>query len=106
MKIRENVPISELTTMRLGGPARYVLEIEQKEDIPAAYNFANEKKLPIFILGKGANTLGHDEGFNGVIITNKMLGLTDNSGLITAMGGEEWDDVVAYTCQQKIKFNF
>lgn len=100
MKIRENVPISELTTMRLGGPARYVLEIEQKEDIPTAYNFANEKNLPIFILGKGANTLGHDEGFNGVIITNKMLGLTDNSGLITAMGGEEWDDVVAYTCQQ------
>ena len=36
MKISENVPIAELTTMRLGGVARYVVEIERPEDIAAA----------------------------------------------------------------------
>lgn len=100
MKIRENINISELTTMRLGGPAKFVIEIEQRSDIEPALAFANEKNLPIFILGGGANTLGHDEGYNGVIITNKILGLSDDNGLITAGGGEEWDNVVAFATER------
>ena len=37
MRVNENILISSLTTMRLGGPARYVLEIERPEEIPDAY---------------------------------------------------------------------
>ncbi|MDO4611243.1 MAG: UDP-N-acetylmuramate dehydrogenase [Candidatus Saccharibacteria bacterium] len=105
MKIRENVNISELTTMRLGGPARYVIEVETKTDVVDAFTFAEEKNLPTFILGGGANTLGHDEGYDGVIILNKIRSLSDkildeNSILITAGGGEEWDDVVAFATEK------
>ncbi len=78
MKIRENVPISELTTMRIGGPTKYLIEIEETADIPKAYHFAAEKNLPVFILGGGANTIGHDEGFDGVIIKNTMTGIYDS----------------------------
>ncbi len=102
MKIRENVPISELTTMRLGGPARYVLEVEKEEDIPEAYQFAKEKNLPVFILGGGANTIGHDDGFDGVIIINKMLGIALVGNKLTAMGGEIWDDVVAFAVERNL----
>lgn len=102
MKIRENIPISSLTTMRLGGPARYVIEIEKEEDIKEAYNFAKEKSLPVFILGGGANTIGHDEGYNGVIITNKMLGIALVGDKLTAMGGEVWDDVVAFAVERDL----
>ncbi len=77
MKIKENVLISTLTTMRLGGPARYVIEVESPEEVPAAYDFARDHHLPTFILGGGANTIGHDEGFDGVIIINRMRGITD-----------------------------
>lgn len=96
MKVQENIPISTLTTMRLGGPARYVIEVESETDIPAAYAFARERNLPVFILGGGANTIGRDEGFLGVIIKNAMRGITMDGGTLTAMGGEEWDAVVAY----------
>ena len=89
--------------MRLGGPARYVLEIEQKSDISEAYDFAKSKNLPVFILGGGANTIGHDEGFNGVIIINRMKGIDiDNQKNLTAMGGEVWDDVVAFACEHNL----
>ena len=103
MKIRENIPIASLTTMRLGGPAKYVIEIEKPEDIPEAYSFARERELPVFVLGGGANTLGHDEGFDGVLITNKLRGIDidaheDGSATVHAMGGEVWDDLVAATC--------
>lgn len=82
--------------MRLGGPARYVLEIEKPEEIPDAYGFAKTYNLPTFVLGGGANTIGHDEGFNGVIIINRMRGISSESTTIKAMGGELWDDVVEF----------
>ncbi len=117
MKIRENVPISELTTMRLGGAGRYVLTIEDKDDIPRAYDFAIGKDLPVWVMGGGANTIGHDEGFPGVIILNGLKGIFvqqpdelkpieslpadefDDEILLTGMGGEVWDDFVKLACE-------
>ena len=75
MKITENVPLSELTTMRLGGPAHFLIEIETKDDIPEAYEFAKSHNLPTFILGGGANTIARDEGFPGIILRNRMHGI-------------------------------
>ena len=109
--------------MRLGGPARYVLEIERPEELPDAYGFARTYNLPTFALGGGANTIGHDEGFNGVVLINRMRGIEEviapdppaklNDGdtlhpqrmqpefgtTFRIMGGENWDDVVAYACK-------
>ncbi len=120
MRINENILISSLTTMRLGGPAKYVIEIETPEDIPNAYNFAHQNNLSTFVLGYGANSIGHDEGYNGVIIINRMRGITDitqtnndnilsskkatapkeTSFYIKIMGGEYWDNVVTYACER------
>ncbi len=61
--------------MRLGGPAKYVLEVETHDDIARAFDFVTEKNLPYFILGGGANTIAHDDGFNGVVIRNTMTGI-------------------------------
>lgn len=104
MIIRENVPISSLTTMRLGGAARFVIEVEQPEDVQQAYAFAKERELPVWIMGGGANTIGHDEGFNGVIILNRIHGieilLQDDQYLtVRAMGGEIWDHLVEFCCK-------
>lgn len=105
MLIRENVPISTLTTMRLGGDARYVIEISELSDIPEAYKFAAEKKLPTFVLGGGANTIGRDDGFNGVILLNRLKGIeviseTSDEVVVRAMGGENWDEFVGYVCER------
>ena len=45
MKIQENIPISTLTTMRIGGNARYVAEVESLQDLKEAYDFAQEQKI-------------------------------------------------------------
>lgn len=100
MKILENVPLKNLTTMRLGGPAKYVIEIEKPEEISAAQNFALERNLPIFVLGGGANTIAKDEGFDGVIIRNVMVGIKEDLFNLYVMGGTEWDDVVAFACEK------
>jgi UDP-N-acetylmuramate dehydrogenase len=73
--MQENTPISTLTTMRIGGPARYVREILNSRQLRDAYAFAKENSLPIFILGSGSNTFATDEGFEGLILVNKIRGI-------------------------------
>lgn len=105
MNIRENVPISTLTTMRIGGPARYVAEIKDKDDVKQAYDFVAEQGLPVWVMGAGANTIGRDTGFRGVILLNQLRGIeivsqTPDELVIKGMGGEVWDDFVAFACQR------
>ena len=103
MKIRENIAISTLTTMRLGGNARYVIDIESEEDVPEAYAFADEHRLPIYILGSGSNIIGRDKGFNGIILVNKIRGMgietEESEGRIElySYSGELLDDFVRYS---------
>lgn len=100
MKSYENIFISSLTTMRIGGIARHVLEIENDKDIPEAYDFASAYWYPTYIISGGANTIGRDEGLDGVILLNRLRGFNDNNGTLTIMAGENWDNIVDYACQK------
>ena len=89
--------------MRLGGLARYVIELETVEDVEKAYLFAKERQLPVFILGTGSNVIGKDEGFKGVILLNRIKGIRFIDELtIDAMGGELLDDLVAFTTKKNL----
>lgn len=112
LKIEENVPIRNLVTMRIGGPARYVITVTSKEEIPEAYQFAKEHNLPVCVLGGGANTFAKDEGFNGVIILDRIMGISEverpedespkdgDIAYFKAYGGEQWDDLVTYVSER------
>lgn len=112
LKIEENVPIRNLVTMRIGGPARFVITVTSKEEIPEAYQFAKERNLPVCVLGGGANTFAKDEGFNGVIILDRIMGISrvenpegesskdGDIAYFKAYGGEQWDDLVTYVSER------
>ena len=68
MNVQENVPMSSYTSCKVGGPARYFVKTESKEDLLASLEFAKSKKIPYFVLGNGTNLLISDKGFNGLII--------------------------------------
>lgn len=64
----EQEPMSRHTTFRVGGPARYYLIPESREDVGAALGFARERELPFTVIGNGSNLLVSDAGFDGVVI--------------------------------------
>lgn len=64
----EQEPLKAHTTFHIGGPARYYLVPECEEEISEAVDFAREKALPFYILGKGSNVLFSDNGYEGIII--------------------------------------
>lgn len=70
--LQQNRFLSELTTFGIGGPALYLVEVRQIAEMQASLRFAQEKKLPYLILGKGSNSLCDDRGFNGLVIVNKI----------------------------------
>ena len=51
MIIREQELLSAHTTFRIGGPAAYYLIPENRDEVRDALVFAEEKKLPFYVLG-------------------------------------------------------
>ena len=101
MNIKENVSISQLTTMRLGGVARYLIEIENEADLKRAYDFVRENNLVTYILGDGSNVIGRDAGFDGAVLLNGLKGIevvSENKDEITlrVASGEELDALVDF----------
>lgn len=99
MQVKHDVSLAKHSTMRLGGRAKYLVEIKDKIDIPNALDWAAEKKLPVMMIGGGSNIIWKDKGFDGLVIVNKIPGLkfskidTENYYL-TAGAGEVWDKLV------------
>ena len=71
LKIQENILLSNHTTFRLGGTARYFCEVKNKEELFVAIKWAKEKNWPVFVFGGGSNLLAADEGFDGLAIKVK-----------------------------------
>lgn len=68
MDIKENIILASYTTLRVGGPAKFFCEAKNEKEILEALEFAEEKKLPVFVLGGGSNILVSDKGFDGLVI--------------------------------------
>lgn len=97
--IEENKILAPLTTMRVGGPARFFRVASNDTDISEAVLFAEEKGLPCFVLGEGSNILVADGGIQGLVlkIIPTTLSFEDHTNgrvLLTADAGAHWDTLV------------
>jgi len=66
--VQQSVLLSDYTTYKIGGPAKYFFVAKSKEDLIAAMGVAKTFKLPVFILAGGSNLLISDNGFDGLVI--------------------------------------
>ncbi|HWX94970.1 MAG TPA: UDP-N-acetylmuramate dehydrogenase [Terriglobales bacterium] len=101
MVIQENVVLAPLTTMQVGGPARYFIEASDSGEVRAGIEFARSKNAPLFVLGGGSNLVVSDRGWPGVVLKVAILGIKHRHGHGTAYfdvgAGEDWDGFVAAT---------
>ena len=99
MLIRENVPLAPLTTLGVGGPARFYAEAGSAEDVCRAVHHAGERALPLFVLGGGSNLVISDSGWPGLVLRIRIAGIDEheeNGKLVFQAGaGEPWDSLVA-----------
>jgi UDP-N-acetylmuramate dehydrogenase len=99
MLIQENVPLAPLTTLQVGGPARYLVEAHTPEEVLEAVDISRTLKLPLFVLGGGSNLVVSDKGWPGLTLRVSLTGMqerSDSGKVFFEVGaGEEWDKFVA-----------
>lgn len=91
--------------MRLGGNASFLTEVNSNQELVEAIEWAEGKNLPIVVVGDGSNIVWRDEGFQGLVIVNRILGyelraLDETTAILTVGAGENWDSVVERTVNE------
>lgn len=66
--VRLQEPMSKHTTFRIGGPADYLVDPMDTEELSQVVALCRAEKVPFFLLGHGSNILVSDKGINGVVI--------------------------------------
>jgi UDP-N-acetylmuramate dehydrogenase len=113
MTIQENVPLAPLTTLQVGGAARYFAELRREDEVREAAQFAKTRSLPLFVLGGGSNLVVADSGWPGLVLRIAIGGIasppatspgatgaTGNAVLFSVGAGVNWDDFVAQAVAQ------
>jgi UDP-N-acetylmuramate dehydrogenase len=96
-RVREGVPLAELTTLRVGGPARLVADCPTEESLLAALRTVERAGGPSLLLGGGSNVLVADAGFDGVVVRPTDDTVVVDGERVRVAAGADWDAVVAAT---------
>ncbi|HEV7452521.1 MAG TPA: UDP-N-acetylmuramate dehydrogenase [Pseudonocardiaceae bacterium] len=86
--------LAELTTMRLGGPAREYQLVRTSEHFVALIREADAAGKPVLVMGGGSNLVVGDQGFEGLVVQAATSGLKVHGKNVTVDAGVEWDTVV------------
>jgi UDP-N-acetylmuramate dehydrogenase len=105
--IDADVPLGPMTTLGVGGPARWLAEAETDDELIAAVRFARAHDAPFFVMGGGSNLLVSDEGFPGVAIRFAGRGQIEmqrqnGRATVSADAGVEWDSLVLFALQKNL----
>lgn len=87
MNIQENIYLKDLSTFKIGGKAKYVLFADNNDDIIEALRFAQDKDLPVGIIGAGCNLIITDDDVEGVIVKMNTKSILVNKTQIFAEAG-------------------
>jgi UDP-N-acetylmuramate dehydrogenase len=107
MIVKENVPLAPLTTLGIGGPARWFVEAPSEDNLVEAAEWARSRGAKMFILGGGSNLLVSDAGFDGLVLRIGLRGLMEADGgaagrIVQAAAGEDWDALVQRAVGQNL----
>jgi UDP-N-acetylmuramate dehydrogenase len=89
------VRLSDLTTLRLGGPAARYLEATSEQALIDAVTEADRAGERLLVLAGGSNLVVADEGFPGTVVRIATRGTTREGATLEVAAGEPWDPLVA-----------
>jgi UDP-N-acetylmuramate dehydrogenase len=97
--LQHDVGLADRTTLSLGGPARFLLEVPDAVAAAEALAWARSRGVPAVVLGGGSNVVVADQGFPGLVVVPTMTGMTIERAApgvsLAVAAGEPWDAVVA-----------
>jgi UDP-N-acetylmuramate dehydrogenase len=105
--IEENKPLAPLTTLGIGGPARWFIEAVSEDEIAEAAAWAADRQIPLFVLGGGSNLVVSDGGFSGLVLRVGLRGINaeaasggSDTRIFRVAAGEDWDGFVQRSVEE------
>ena len=92
--------LADLTTLRLGGPARRLVRVRSERELLDAVRTADAEGTPLLLVAGGSNLVVGDDGFDGTVVHVETSGVdisadTCGGAVVTVAAGENWDALVA-----------
>lgn len=104
LEVHEHVPLAPLTSLGVGGAARYLARVRTADDLAQVLDWAARRGIDSTILGGGSNVVIADAGVAGLVVIPGLLGqapIADDGDVVVRVGaGEPWDGFVA-TCVER-----
>lgn len=95
LHIQRGVPLAPLTTLELGGPAKYFVRAEDEGTLAGALRWAEDEGVPSAILSGGSNLIVPDAGYDGLVIHMRIADIEFRSGgMVNAGAGVPWEALV------------
>jgi UDP-N-acetylmuramate dehydrogenase len=92
------VALAPLTTLGVGGEARFFVDAHDVASVRDALAWAKQRGVRTRVLGGGSNVVVADEGFDGLVLRPALRGrVFDDAGetvTLAVSAGELWDAVV------------
>lgn len=104
-RVAVSVPLSRLTSFRIGGPADLLAEPASARALADLMVFLRQRTVPRFLLGAGTNVLFPDAGFRGVVVRTRGLRHTSVASVeaeryrMTAEAGVPLTALIAKACR-------
>ncbi len=99
---KENVPLSEISSYKIGGPARYFFEAKSAGELKSAVEEAKKRNLDFFIIGSGTNLLLSDEGYPGLAIKMAISFIESSGNEISVGAGALMADLVSFSIKNNL----
>lgn len=71
-RIKQNEPMKNHTSFKIGGPAEFYIKIKSIEELQKILKFAKKENIKITIVGNGSNILVSDKGIDGIVIRTNL----------------------------------
>jgi UDP-N-acetylmuramate dehydrogenase len=99
---RHDEPLATHTTLRVGGPARDLVEVTSERELVEVVRALDAAGEPVLVLGGGSNVLVGDAGFDGTVVLVATRGVDQDvascsGAVVSVAAGEPWDPFVALT---------
>lgn len=103
LSVRDQVPLREYTTFRLGGPCPLLIDGPDAADLPGLVQMIIRHNHRFLVIGQGANLVVSDRGLEEVVIRfcSNTPRIKLQNGLLTVSGDTLLDDLALYTTRHE-----
>jgi UDP-N-acetylmuramoylalanine--D-glutamate ligase len=99
---QKDVSLKEYTTTKVGGAAKYLVTVKKEDDLEKVFSIVKNNKINYLIIGGGSNLLVSDDGFDGVVIVNRVSGIKLKDKKIYVKSGTFLSQLVTFSVKASL----